>query len=666
MLDAGVQDDRRPGADPRASARARSRAASSTSASAAAPSCRRPSTRPSRVFFGEAAEAENVRAIGQPEVDVTDVPARGRPGPQVHRRDRRAPRDRRCPTSTASRSRSTTSRSPTPTSRSASPRCASASAPSSASSAPSRTATSSPSTWSPPSATRRSTRSTASATRSAAATCSRAWTRRCSACPPARPRPSPRRWPAATTRARTPSAPSPCSRSRSASCPTLDDEFAELASEFDTLDELRADVVTQAEQAKKFEQGVQARDKVLEHLLETVDVPVPDGVVEAEVQPHLEGENRLEDDEHRAEVDESTRKALRAQFLLDAIAEQLEVQVEQPELIEYLVMSAQQYGMDPNEFAQAIDQQGQIPSIVPEVARRKALAAVLEKATVTDTAGAAVDLDELVPQRPRRHSTTTSTTTRPRHVGTRGVRRRGRSEAPAASPASARRCTRPARLRHGGRRRRRSTVRPGSGAGSTAHGCGQGHARPPAPRSGAQRPSGRGVGSSAGARRRPRRGDEPRRAPPAPAQGSTGVGAPRRAHPQTDGERTRRRRRPSSATAHQPTHRARPFARRGCSTVVSACSSHGRSTPSKPVTVRSSGTRSPSGLGGPHDAGGQQVGLRDDRGRRATCGRDVEQQPCRTPPRPRRQVVRPAHGGRPPRRATEPASPADGVRNVAR
>ncbi len=180
--------------------------------------------------------------------------------------------------------------------------------------------------------------------------------------------------------------------------PELDDDFAQLASEFDTLEELRADVVTQAQQAKKYEQGIQARDRLLEHLLDTVEIPVPDGVVEAEVHSHLEGENRLEDDEHRAEVQESTRKAMRAQFLLDAIAEKLEVRVEQPELIEYLVMSAQQYGMDPNQFAQTIDQQGQIPSIVQEVARRKALAAVLDQATVTDTAGTRIDLDDLVPQ----------------------------------------------------------------------------------------------------------------------------------------------------------------------------------------------------------------------------------------------------------------------------
>jgi trigger factor len=179
--------------------------------------------------------------------------------------------------------------------------------------------------------------------------------------------------------------------------PELDDEFAQLASEFDTLEELRADAVTQVEQGKRYEQGIQARDRLLEKLLEMVEVAVPDGVVEAEVHSHLEGENRLEDDEHRAEVDESTRKALRAQFLLDAVAEKLEVEVGQPELIEYLVMSAQQYGMDPNQFAQALDQQGQVPAMVQEVARRKALAAVLDDATVTDTAGAEVDLDVLVP-----------------------------------------------------------------------------------------------------------------------------------------------------------------------------------------------------------------------------------------------------------------------------
>ncbi|MGN6754446.1 MAG: trigger factor [Intrasporangium sp.] len=179
--------------------------------------------------------------------------------------------------------------------------------------------------------------------------------------------------------------------------PELDDEFAQLASEFDTLDELRADVARAAENEKKFGQGVEARDKLLDILLERVEIPVPEGVVEAEIHSHLEQEGRLEDDEHRAEVDESTRKALKTQLLLDAVAEREEVQVGQQELIEFLVMTSQQYGMDPNAFAQSIDQEGQIPAMVSEVARRKALATVLEKVAVKDTAGNAVDLNAAVP-----------------------------------------------------------------------------------------------------------------------------------------------------------------------------------------------------------------------------------------------------------------------------
>jgi trigger factor len=177
--------------------------------------------------------------------------------------------------------------------------------------------------------------------------------------------------------------------------PELDDEFAQLASEFDTLEELKADLTAKAEVDAKFAQGVAARDQLLEAILEKVEVPIPDSLVEAEVQSHLEGEGRLEDDEHRAEVDESTRKGLKTQLVLDAIAEKEEVQVQQQELIEFLVMSSQQYGMDPNAFAQSLDQEGQIPAMVAEVARRKALANVLEQAKVVDTAGAEIDLSEV-------------------------------------------------------------------------------------------------------------------------------------------------------------------------------------------------------------------------------------------------------------------------------
>jgi trigger factor len=177
--------------------------------------------------------------------------------------------------------------------------------------------------------------------------------------------------------------------------PEVNDEFAQLASEFDSLEELRADLAKDVERAKQLSQGIEARDKLIEALVGAVDVPVPQGIVEQEVISHLEGEQRLDDTEHRAEVEESTRQALRVQFLLDAIAEQEQITVEQPELIEYLIMTAQQYGMDPNQFAQAIDGQNQIPAMVAEVSRRKALASVMQRATVTDTDGKVIDLESL-------------------------------------------------------------------------------------------------------------------------------------------------------------------------------------------------------------------------------------------------------------------------------
>ena len=180
--------------------------------------------------------------------------------------------------------------------------------------------------------------------------------------------------------------------------PALDDDFAQLASEFDTLAELTDNLREMAKEGRLRQQGIQARDKVLEALLAATEIPVPAGLVEAEVHSHLEGEDRLEDDEHRAEVSERAAKALKTQFLLDALVEKEKVSVTQPELIEYLVLSAQQYGMAPDAFAKAIDDAGQVQSMVAEVARRKALAVVLEQAVITDASGQPVDLEALRPQ----------------------------------------------------------------------------------------------------------------------------------------------------------------------------------------------------------------------------------------------------------------------------
>ncbi|MEO6505125.1 MAG: trigger factor, partial [Terrimesophilobacter sp.] len=174
--------------------------------------------------------------------------------------------------------------------------------------------------------------------------------------------------------------------------PEADDDFAQIASQFDTIDELKDDIRQQITRTKVFGQGTQARDQIVDKLLETVEIPVPPQLVEDEVHRHLENEERLEDDEHRAEVAIASEKTFRSQILLDAIVEAEQVKVSQEELTQYLVQGAAQYNMEPGEFIKVLDENGQIPGMVGEVARGKALATVLGKATVVDTEGNPVDL----------------------------------------------------------------------------------------------------------------------------------------------------------------------------------------------------------------------------------------------------------------------------------
>jgi trigger factor len=180
--------------------------------------------------------------------------------------------------------------------------------------------------------------------------------------------------------------------------PPVDDAFAKLASEFDTLAELREDFRERLSRVKKMEQGTQARDRLVEKLLADLDIPVPDTLVELEVNDHLEGEGRLEDAAHRAEVDGEVRASLKSDFLLDAIVQSEDVQVTEIELTEYLVRTSQRYGMAPQQFAEELQKAGQISQLVAEVTRAKALASVLGRITVKDASGALIDLEALRPQ----------------------------------------------------------------------------------------------------------------------------------------------------------------------------------------------------------------------------------------------------------------------------
>ncbi|RZQ60453.1 trigger factor [Amycolatopsis suaedae] len=194
--------------------------------------------------------------------------------------------------------------------------------------------------------------------------------------------------------------------------PEADDEFAQLASEFDTLDELKEDLRTRLRRMKTMQQGVQARDKVLDHLLEGTEVPIPEKVLEAELENRkhdaihpfdhdedafaksLEEQGRTLE-EFEAESRTEAEKSVRTQLLLDTIAEKENVEVNDAELTERIIYQAQRFGVSPDEYVQRAQQSGQLGAIFADVRRGKALAGVVRKAAVTDSAGQAVDLTEL-------------------------------------------------------------------------------------------------------------------------------------------------------------------------------------------------------------------------------------------------------------------------------
>ena len=176
--------------------------------------------------------------------------------------------------------------------------------------------------------------------------------------------------------------------------PALDEEFVTMASEFDTVDELREDARTRVGRLKRMEQGQQAREKVNEALMASVDIPVPEGVIAAEVDAHFEDGHEASD-EHRAEIEQQSREALKSQFILDRIAEVEEVSVGESELSNWLMQQAPRYGMAPDALAQALVESGQVSMALSDIRRSKALALVLENATVTDSNGDAVDLQAL-------------------------------------------------------------------------------------------------------------------------------------------------------------------------------------------------------------------------------------------------------------------------------
>jgi trigger factor len=199
--------------------------------------------------------------------------------------------------------------------------------------------------------------------------------------------------------------------------PEADDEFAQLASKFETIDELRADLRSRLGRVKAMQRGAQARDKVLQALLATTEIPLPQSVVDSEFKTRKHDalhafqhdEQRLgqwlEQQGHTAEEFESdlrkvAQETVRAHLLLDAIADAEQLSVTDSELSERIVYQAQRHGISPNDYIRQAQEAGELGSMYADVRRGKALATVVRQATVTDATGSPVDVDALVDSTP--------------------------------------------------------------------------------------------------------------------------------------------------------------------------------------------------------------------------------------------------------------------------
>lgn len=194
--------------------------------------------------------------------------------------------------------------------------------------------------------------------------------------------------------------------------PELDEEFAQTASEFDTIDELKADLTDRVTRGKRMEQASEARDLVLDELVSTIDAPLPENLVTEEISSRRQQieqqlamagvsfEQYLDDeeqtvDEFEAELEKRVRDSLVAQFVLDQIVAEEEFGIDDNELSQHIMRRAQQSGEDPNSYIQHIMEHNHVPEMVSEVLRGKALASLVEGAKVTDKSGNVIDLSTL-------------------------------------------------------------------------------------------------------------------------------------------------------------------------------------------------------------------------------------------------------------------------------
>jgi trigger factor len=191
--------------------------------------------------------------------------------------------------------------------------------------------------------------------------------------------------------------------------PGLDDDFAQLASEFDTLGELRASTRAQLERMKSTQQVVQARDRALDAVLDKIDIPLPEGVIQTEAEHnrdslvqqleqagatldgYLEMANQTRE-QFDADLEQRARRAVKVSLILDQVAREEELNVDQAELSAYVTRQAEQMGVPPQRLAQQWAEDGRLSVAAAEVLRGKAVNLIAERVKVTDASGQPVDI----------------------------------------------------------------------------------------------------------------------------------------------------------------------------------------------------------------------------------------------------------------------------------
>ncbi|OHT86833.1 trigger factor [Mycobacteroides saopaulense] len=195
--------------------------------------------------------------------------------------------------------------------------------------------------------------------------------------------------------------------------PAADDDFAQLASEFDTIGELKESLAEQVKGRKRIAQADEIRDETITALLDKIEIPVPEKILEEQIGNSLHeavhgldhNEERLNEllveqgtsrEEFDKDMRESATKSIKTELLLDVIADKFDINVDQQDLTERLVLMSRQYGIEPQQLIQYLTQQQQLPGLYVDVRRGKAIAEVIRQAKVTDSTGADVDVDAVL------------------------------------------------------------------------------------------------------------------------------------------------------------------------------------------------------------------------------------------------------------------------------